>query len=387
MSRRALGDNVFNIALERIAVLMEEGHRLVVSSSGGKDSTCVLELCCIAAQMTNYYELYGGLDVVMRDEEAMFPGTFEYLEQVAEREDLNFHWLIAGQPVINAFNRESPYWWVFDKTVDSDLWVRQPPPCAQWIEEQNIEAMVTPERFPPAPGKILYDVIGLRADESRGRLFGIYSSKGYLTKPRAKTGVAKCRPIYDWQDGDVWRAILDNKWKFNSAYEAMHRLGVKRKALRIAPPTMNAAGIPLLKVAQQAWPRWFDRLAKRCPGTRTAAQYGIHAVTPARHHGESWQETFEREVVGEKAPAWIRERASKARDRILANHARHATTPLPEVKPCWQCHGDLGSWRNLACRLFLGDAFSTSLGQMMSPVEPEYFRAGAGRWGGSPTFA
>lgn len=386
MSRRALGDNVFNVALERIAVLMEAGHRLVVSFSGGKDSGVCLELCIAAAEMTNYNELYGGLDVVMRDEEVMFPGTFEYAERMAEREELNFHWLIAGQPIINAFNRNSPYWWCFDKTIDHKLWVRQPPAIAEWIEEQNIEAMVTPERFPPAEGKGLYDVIGLRADESRGRLFGIYSSKGYLTKPRAKTGVVKCRPIYDWQDGDVWRAILDGKWDYNHAYDAMHRLGVRRKALRIAPPTMNAAGIPLLKVAQQAWPKWFDLVAERCPGTRTAAQYGLRAVTPARQHGESWEETFDREVAGEKAPPWVRGRATEARDRIVANHERHATTPLPEVKPCWQCSGDLGSWKNLATFLYLGDPFSVKVGQMLKPVEPEFFRTGAGTWGGSPAF-
>lgn len=380
MTRKLLGENVFDVALERIASLMREGHRLVVSFSGGKDSGVALQICLQAAAETDY----GDLDVVMRDEEIMFPGTFEYCERVAERDGVNFHWLIAGQPIINAFNRESPYWWCFDKQTP-DAWVRQPPDIAQWIPEQNIEAMVTPERFPPAEGKTLYDVIGLRADESRGRLFGVYSSKGYLTKPR-KNGVAKCRPIYDWGDGDVWRAILEGGWDFNDAYKAMHRLGVKRKALRIAPPTMSAAGIPLLKVAQQAWPRWFDKVSDRCPGTRTAAQYGLRAVTPARRPNETWRETFEREVIGKKSPGWIRDRATTVLERILKNHALHATTDLPEVKPCWNCHGELGSWKRLATRLYLGDPFSVSIGQILPPLDPEFFREGAGKWNGNPTF-
>lgn len=383
MARQYLGTEVFEEALNRLVSLMEEGHRLVVSVSGGKDSTVVMELTCIAAQLASYPR---PVDVVMRDEEIMFPGTFEYCERVAERDDLNFHWIIAGQPVINAFNRESPYWWVFDDRHE-DLWVRQPPSYAEWIDEKNIEAMVVEERFPidHEAGQKLYDVIGLRASESRGRLFGIYSSKGWLTKPRKQSGVSKARPIYDWSDADVWKAIHDNKWDYNHAYDTLYRLGVERKKLRIAPPTMNAAGIPLLKPASQAWPQWFDKVCERCPGVRTAAQYGMRAVTPSRRVGENWQDTFERACVRD-APKWVAERAIRVRDRILHQHARHSTAALPEVNPCWQCTGDVGCWKHLSWFLFLGDPFCIKTGSILKPVEPEFFREGAGIWNGTPAF-
>ena len=408
MARRPTGLNVFDEAINRMCEVMEGGHRVVVSFSAGKDSCCVLEVALIAAQMTNYSYNGGRLDVVIRDEEILFPGSYEYGDRVAARDDLIYNHVIAMQPIINAFNRSSPYWWIFDQLLEPEDWVRMPPgfeeagrpaltPGTTWspsgwseggkvlvIPEKNIEAMVTKERFPPAEGKELFDVIGLRVSESRGRLFGIYSSGGYLTKPRSN-GTRKCRPIYDWTDSDVWKAIRDNQWDYNEAYNVLYRLGAPRHDLRIAPPTMNAAGTRVLARAAQAWPRWFDRVNARCPGVKTAAQFGIRTVSPHRKRGETWEQTFYRECI-ENAPEWIAERAQSVVDKVTTAHARHSTAPLPEVGACWQCAGDVGSWKNLSTYLYLGDPFALKTGSMLKPVEPEFFRPGAGVWGGSAAF-
>lgn len=407
MARRYLPNNVYDEAVERMAALFDEGHRIVVSFSAGKDSCCALEVTLAAAAMTNY----GPVDVVLRDEEALFPGSYEYADRVARRHgEVVFHHFIAMQPIVNCFNRESPYWWIFDQDLDPEDWVRMPPgfeeagrpalePGTIWtpdgwtegskvevIAEKHIEAMVTPERFPVAEGKTIFDVLGLRVSESRGRLFGIYSSGGYLTQPRKLTGVRKARPIYDWSDSDVWKAIADNKWDYNDAYNILHRLGAPRHDLRIAPPTMNAAGTRVLARARQAWPRWFDKLERRCPGVKTAAQFGIRAVTPQRGKGETWEECFKRTCI-EEAPEWIQPRAQRVMERILSAHSRHSTANLPEVNACWQCAGDAGSWKQMATYLYLGDPFAIKTGSILKAVEPEFFREGAGTWGGSPAFA
>lgn len=406
MPRKLTGRNVFDEALERVIDTMEGGHRLVVSFSGGKDSCVLLNIVLQAAEFTGY----GRVDVVMRDEEILFPGTYEYADRVAQDERVIFHHLIANQPIINCFNRANPYWWVFDRLVDPDDWVRLPPhydwagrpaldPYVEWspptwspggrvlvIPEPNIEAMIHKERFPPAEGKELVDVIGIRVSESRGRLFGIYSSKGHMTKARKGTGVRKSRPIYDFSDSDIWRAIHVNKWDYSKAYDVLYRSGAPRHDLRIAPPTMNAAGTRILGTAAAAWPRWFDRVQDRCPGVKSAAQFGIRAVTPNRRRGESWEQCFQRECV-DNAPEWIAERATTVRRKVLHAHSNHSTAPLPEINACWQCAGDVGSWRSLAQYLYLGDAFGLKTGSMLKPVEPEFFREGAGTWGGSPAHA
>ncbi len=206
-----MGMSVFDAALGRLEQVYSEGHRVVVSFSAGKDSGVTLELALIAAEATGRLPV----EVVLRDEEVMFPGTYEYAERVAARDDVSFHWVIANQPVLNVFNRPNPYWWVFDPLVPRDQWVREPPSIAYTIPDINIEKMTTQERFPPPEGKSLIAVQGLRTEESRGRLYGIHSSGGFMTKPHAVTGVRGCRPIYDWRDGDIWKAIHDFGWDYN----------------------------------------------------------------------------------------------------------------------------------------------------------------------------
>jgi predicted phosphoadenosine phosphosulfate sulfurtransferase len=378
-TRRMIGLNVFDAAIERMVELYESGARVVVSMSGGKDSTCGLEVSVIAAQMTGRLPV----EAVTRDEEIMFPGTYEYLDRVKQRDDVDLHHLVAGQPIINAFNRESPYWWVFDDRLDPEQWVRQPPPYAEYIDDINIEAMTTKARFPVAEGQTLASVIGLRVQESRGRLYGLHSSGGYMTKPHPRTGVRLARPIYDWTDGDVWKAIHSQGWDYNVAYDAMHRLGVPRTRLRIGPPSMSAAGANQLRMAATAWPNWWDRVVDRLPGMQTAAQYGIKVLSPIRKHGESWEECFRRTCILE-APAWISARAARAAERILSTHKHHSTSPLPESDPCYVCGGSMGSWKQLASMLYNGDPFAMRA-TILPYVEPEFFRPGAGRWNGSPT--
>jgi predicted phosphoadenosine phosphosulfate sulfurtransferase len=380
MPRRRLTENVFDAALERLTALYRDGHRIVVSFSAGKDSGVCLELAIMAARSTGRLPV----EVVMRDEEVMYPGTFEYAERVACRPEVAFHWLVAHQPIVNVFDRVSPYFWTFDPMLPPEEWVRQPPSCAETIPDLCIERMTIPERFPPPDGKNLYAVIGLRTQESRNRLMGLFSSGSHITKPNAY-GVRNVRPIYDWTDGDVWRAYHVNGWDYNDAYNVLHRMGVDRNRLRIAPPTLNAAGLDTLGLAAKAWPQWFEKVAKRLPGVRTAAMFGKRAVQPARRLGETWEQCFRRECLEETPAEWIKERSRLTMERKLSAHAHHSTMPFPEAAACPNCQGSLRSWKDLAIHLYNGDPFSLKADHLPY-VEPEFFREGAGTWGGKPTF-
>lgn len=372
MPRVYIGENVFDTALSRLTSLYEEGHRLVVSFSAGKDSGTVLEMAILAATLTGRLPV----DVVLRDEEAMFPGTYEYALRTAERAEVEMVWLTAPNTLINVYNRIEPYYWIFDTRLDPSAWMREPPAWHTYIDDALIGAMTTHERFPPAPGKLLYSVLGLRTSESKGRLMGLFSSGGFVTKPN-EHNVALVRPIYDWSDGDVWKAHADHSWDYNQAYDAMHRLGMNRRYLRIAPPAQNVMGAPALKIAQQAWPQWFDRLAIRLPGVRLGAQFGLRACQPQRRAGETYKELYRRECI-DHAPSWIAERAITVASTIERTHAHHSTNPLPEIVDCHHCTGDLGCWKNLCRIMYNGDPHS--LKTHLPYVEPEYFRPGAGTW-------
>lgn len=377
--RYSLGVDVFKMATKRMRELYAAGHTVVVSFSAGKDSGACLEVALRAAEE----EGRGPVNVVMRDEEIMFPGTFEFAERTYKRQGVKMRWVIANQPIVNAFNRTSPYWWVFDPTLPKAEWVREPPEFAERIPGKNINSMVSKEVYPVEEGKDLIAVIGLRANESMNRRMAIASSKGFLTQ-KNEHGVRYARPIYDWTTGDVWKAHKDNAWDYNQAYDTMYRLGVGINAMRIAPPTLTAGGIDLLKFAIRAWPTWFDKVDKRCPGIRTAAMFGRRAIEPIRRMGEDWETCFKRECI-ETAPAWIAERATNVMGHAIRTHAAHSSDPLPQAGACKRCWA-VNSWRTIAKNIYMGDPFSLKF-SFLSYIEPEFFRPGAGTWGaGKPAF-
>jgi predicted phosphoadenosine phosphosulfate sulfurtransferase len=373
-----LGMSVLDAALMRLGEQYEAGHRVVVSCSGGKDSIICAELAIIAARRAGRLPV----EVVTREEEIIFPGTCEYLERLAARPEVSMTWLVAHQPSINAFDRAHPYWWVCDREVPEEDWVHHPPDWATHIPEQNIECMTIPSRFPPPPGKELRAVVGLRVQESRGRRMGLHMSGGHVTAPN-RWGVRNVRPIYDWRDTDVWLAIQKHGWDYNDAYDVMLRFGVPRSQFRISPPTMNSASGDLLRnVGCRAWPKWWDRVCRRLPSVRTYAMYGKRAVVAERRLGETWEQCFRRTCITD-APPWIAERATEQEAVILRAHRHHASGPLPEVKTCLVCFSGLGSYRDLTRALYNGDPFSV-ICRHLPYVEPEYFRPGAGTWGGLP---
>lgn len=391
MRRVRLGYDVFDAALQRITELYAEGHTLVVSFSGGKDSGVCLELCLIAAEQTGRLPV----NVCIQDEEVMYPGTPEYIERVARRENVNFKWFMCHQPCLNIFNRANPYFWAFDQMLKPEQWVRQiPSDLVVHNPELNIESIVNPKWFPVAPGKMLIDVVGLRVSESAKRMLGLVSSGGHLTGPGASRGgveFRKLRPIYDWSDADVWKAYKDNKWDYNKAYDVMHRMGVPMKAMRIGPPTMTVHSADLLKTASKAWPKWFDKVCMRLQGVRQVAQFGSLVARPHRKLNETWEDCYNRVCIDEAPAKWIKDRAITLKEHMLYVHSKHSNLPLPQTHSCFECGGaGIACWRRMTEVMFNGDPFSlrvASIARQKFPyMEPEFFRTGAGYWGGTPTW-
>lgn len=376
MPKRYLGANVFEAAVRRMIEIYKKPGRIMLSFSGGKDSTVCLEIMRLAARHVGIPTV----EVVMWDDEIMFPGTFEYADRVANFPDIKFHWITAKHAMINIFNRKEPYWWVFDPLLDSSQWVRQPPPGMYIIEDQDMYNMVRRERYPPANGGDLYSVIGLRTSEAPNRRAGIFSSRGYLAGIDSNK-TRKVRPIYDWKDGDVWKAIKEFDWDYNHAYDAMAKLGVPRNRLRIAPPLMTKAGMHHLQIASMAWPRWFDRVCKRCPGVRLVASFGGQVISPSRRLGESWERCYQRQCIDE-APGWIADRAIKVREEVLHRHSMHSTAEFAEVRGCPKCRAQTNSWEKLTNAIYMGDPYCLEVGtDVLDYAHPEMFRPGGGRFG------
>lgn len=381
MSKFIIDENVdvLDAALERFRFMFENGE-VVISFSGGKDSGICVDLALLAKDQ---FGIDKPVYVVMRDEEVLFPGTHEFALRTAQRDGVEFTWAIANQPVINIFNREKPYFWVYDPLLDPSEWVAQPPSIAQYIPDKNIDRLVTHERLGFDKDTMIYNVIGLRTQESNRRKMAIISGKGYLTKP--KDGKINAKPVWDWKDGDVWKFISDFQCDYNTAYDVMYKHGLPRNKLRIAPATLSESAAEQLVIACKAYPKWFDKVCKRLPGVKLAVNYGDRAIKPQRLLGESWSECYQRTCINE-APKWIALRSEKFRDIALREWSNDTTDPFPEKSSgvkmmSWRWN----SWERLVKTMYNGDPFCIKQDRLPY-MEPEFFRQGAGTWGGRPSF-
>lgn len=382
---RRLNRNVVALGIERMEKVFAEGHRVIVSFSGGKDSTCAMEVTLAAAAKCGKLPV----DVVMRDEEVGWPGHYEYVERVAQRPEVNLRWVVARQAHSLIYDRECPFWWAFDDRLEPDQWVRKYPPYAKEIQDITIAAINSPKIYPSPEGKHLVNVIGIRAAESRMRRFGVFSMGGHLTG--VKKGVQGCWPVYDWTDKDVWRAIKEFGWDYAGGkglgYDGLVSVGVKGGNLRMGA-MINRYGIMSIKPVIRLWPEWYAKMCERFPPLPTVLRIGSSAYQPQRRKGETWKQCYFRECV-EEAPKWIAERSLKVAEVAERAHDKHAAYPIDDETDCKKCGPGRQSWWALAFGMWGGDPYSENTASCLPYVEPEFFRpelkgTPAGRWGGHP---
>lgn len=95
--------------LERMRYLYDISDHIVVSFSGGKDSTAVLHLALTVAKERNRLPLHA----IFFDEEAIHPPTIEYVDRVRQREDVKLDWFCLPITHRNACSNEVPWWKTF----------------------------------------------------------------------------------------------------------------------------------------------------------------------------------------------------------------------------------------------------------------------------------
>ena len=270
--------NVYEAAQSRMDLIFHDFDEVVVSFSGGKDSTCILNVALDAAERHDALPLR----VVFFDEEAIAPDTEEYVRRVAADPRVQLEWYCVPVRHRNGASMDDGFWfpWAPEK---SDLWCRDLPPEAitdiegvDWsIDNRPSIPDLMPFVTDPHSGRTAM-LLGIRADESlvRRKAVSVASRRyAWQIKPDNKTPwMTKCYPVYDWTTKDVWTAPRLLGWDYNTFYDVLEMAGVGHAQQRCAPPFGDE---PLrdLHVWQETYPELWDKMCVRVPGAQAAARY------------------------------------------------------------------------------------------------------------------
>lgn len=276
------GLNVRTAAEQRIAWLFDEfDGNVTVATSGGKDSTVVMELAAAEARSRGQR-----LRVYFLDQEAEWQSTRDYQRKVADRDDIDFEWYQIPFRLFNATSFGQEWGQMWPSEPPEGGWVREPEPDA--IRTNDLGT----DRF-----KEVMEVInrrhggallsGMRIEESPNRRMGSTVSASYkwitwaarfetVTRRQREAGLHPYwmfHPIYDWSYRDVWHAIETGGWTYNSLYDEMFRYGVRVRDMRVSS-LVHTGSLASLPLVQEIEPDTWQALVRRFPGINSYGHVG-----------------------------------------------------------------------------------------------------------------
>lgn len=253
--------NVYDAAINRYDIVLNEFDNYYVSVSGGKDSSIMLQL--MAQEARKYRKKFSVLYI---DLEAQYQATIGHINALIDAtKDVveNWYWCALPLSLRNAVSAIQPKWICWDKK-DKEKWVREYP-----IKRKDI-VLVTEDSLPDGwdwffrgmefeefilwfakwfnethGGKTAAG-IGIRSDESLNRFRTIVSDKKeryknypWTTRVHCKSKVLNCWnffPLYDWRTEDDWTAVAKLNLLFNPIYELMYKNGLSIYEQRLCQP-------------------------------------------------------------------------------------------------------------------------------------------------------
>jgi predicted phosphoadenosine phosphosulfate sulfurtransferase len=261
--------SVYEAALDRIEHLYNMYDDVIVSFSGGKDSTATL-LCAI-----DVAEKLGRLPVkaFFYDEEALHPTTIDYVERVLADPRVDLDWYCLPVKHRNACSNQQPFWHCWHPD-EEDIWVREMPEVAISTHPRFTFGM-SMQDFGNAHYRNTNTVViqGIRTQESirRYRVVAMKKEDNYISDDGNR---AFAYPIYDWTSEDVWRLVAVKDADYNRTYDILNRTSKFENFLdqRVCPP-FGEEPLRGLHEYAECWPDLWEKMIHRVPGAATAARY------------------------------------------------------------------------------------------------------------------
>ena len=291
--KKYLEKNVYEATMERIKFIFDEFDNVLVSFSGGKDSTVCMDMCYDYAKE---HDMLDKLAMYHLDYEAQYQMTTDYVtESFNSYPDIRKWWLCLPIEAQCACRMDGAFWtpWAPE---NKDIWVRDMPDNKYVINENNAPFEVKrgltdnemqrtfTDWFISQYGKTAI-VVGIRCQESYDRLQIItstdhnlrYKDKKWTITSHIKNATHGISTfayiIYDWQVEDVWTYFGKTGYKYNRLYDLFYQAGCKLGDMRVASP-FNDCGIHNLKLYKVIDQKNWAKMVGRVNGANFAGLYG-----------------------------------------------------------------------------------------------------------------
>ena len=347
--------SVLDAAIERMHHVYDVFDRVVVSFSGGKDSTAVLNIALKVAKERGQLPLA----VHFFDEEINTPQTLEYVSRVRQNPDIDFKWYCLQFKHRNGCTTDSKdaWWYCWDDTK-KDLWCNEIPPFAITEHTAFKKGMAYTDfiNLTFDKGERVAVCTGVRAEESPRRQAMAMSKKheNYIFIDENNKNVSRIIPIYDWSRNDVWLLVKDWGLDYNRHYDLVNQTKMNGFYLK-QRVTGNPFGEEPLRSAwfySECFPQLFNKMLKRVPGFETAWRYSNTDLYLGgeKPNGMSWKDYLELILSGmdNDMEFYMREAIKNG----LRMHFNKTSAPIEDEMP----NIDSGfSWRFLCGVALRGD--------------------------------
>lgn len=264
--------NVLQSSRERISFVFDNFEKIIVSFSGGKDSTVMTHLVLEEAIKRNK-KVY----LFFLDWECQFNLTIEHIENIYKKYWKNIipYWVAIPIRTWNGCSQFEPEWICWDENK-KDLWIRDKNELS--IKNKNLfpfyfDNMMF-EEFTPLFAKWISNnescanFIGLRTVESLNRYRLIIRDRPNYQNCKWSTNVVdnvwNFYPIYDWETQDDWVYFYKEKKEYNKLYDRMYQAGLSIHQMRIDEPfgDTQRKGLWLYQIIEpQTWAKMVLRVS------------------------------------------------------------------------------------------------------------------------------
>ena len=267
-----LENNVYDEAMERIRFIYDNHDDVIVSMSGGKDSTVLFRMTLQVAQERGRLPV----KVFWLDQEAEWQATVDYMQEIMELPEVKPYWFQIPFDFTNTLSPEKNFVHVWNPE-DRALWIHEQHPLS--IKENPCSANRFHDLVNLLPACCTDSdhcavLVGMRIMESLNRRVAITQHEArFKGVTWCKKKVGKCQvfwPIYDFTNDDIWTAIGRNHWAYNRVYDLQYQWGLAKEAMRVSA-LIHETAWHSIEMLQEFEPETYNKFIRRVNGVGTFA--------------------------------------------------------------------------------------------------------------------